>query len=165
MWPTSYDSCSSWSVINHESKNSSKPTLLWDFKQWWALDSPIFLFALQVWLDLMKEQHLCSLHSSKCSTRWLFFSDTLFSIYLYPQFLLGQLMAPFANEQRVLFCFVFWHTILVNQSEKLQHQKSCLDYFSCWTHALLKTTEASIVELYKLLWKFRAKIFKGLVKK
>lgn len=43
MWLTSYDSCSSCSVINHKSKIHPKPTLPWDFKQWWALDSPIFL--------------------------------------------------------------------------------------------------------------------------
>ena len=157
MWLTSYDSCSSWSVINHESKIHPKPTLLWDFKQWWALDSPIFLLCPPGLIRSDERTAPVLSELVKMFHKVIVFSLTLFfSIYLYHNFLLGQLMAPFANEQCVLFCFVFWHTILVKQSEELQHQTSCLDYFFCWTHALLKTTEASIVELYKLLLKIQS---------
>ena len=109
MWLTSYDSCSSWSVINHESKIHPKPTLLWDFKQWWALDSPIFLLCPPGLIRSDERTAPVLSELVKMFHKVIVFSLTLFfSIYLYHNFLLGQLMAPFANEQCVLFCFVLF---------------------------------------------------------
>lgn len=88
MWLTTYDSCSSWTVINHEPKILPKPTLLWDFEQWWALDSAIFLRCPPGLIRADEsENNTCALCTPQNVPQGDFFSsDTLFLYLLIPQF-------------------------------------------------------------------------------
>lgn len=88
MWLTSYDSCSSCSVINHKSKIHPKLTLPWDFKQWWALDSPLFLPCPPglIRADESKNSTCALCTPQNVPQGDFFFSDTLFLYLLIPQF-------------------------------------------------------------------------------
>ena len=87
MWLTTYDSCSSWTVINPEPKIHPKPTLLWDFEQWWALDSPIFLLCPPGLIRADESENTCALCTPQNVPQGDFFSsDTLFLYLLIPQF-------------------------------------------------------------------------------
>lgn len=107
MWLTSYDSCSSCSVINHKSKIHPKPTLPWDFKQWWALDSPIFLLCPPglIRADESKNSTCALCTPQNVPQGDFFFSDTLFLYLLIPQFPSRTTGGSFCKWK---MCFVFF---------------------------------------------------------